>query len=206
MLRIDGAAQQATLVDQAATATLPNGSTLSIVGYPELIEHYDAYTANLYAVLLRMCGDKDRVRNGIHEARTYFGQEKFTLNFGEQSATPRLTIGSLPAPRGGYFVDGECATGRLLMQPDPHPEHADDPALHQHQGRQRYLATAGPIRPCPRSANRAPRRPPRAFSSPNPPWVGCPEARTPVTANRHRCQPPREGRYRRSTARTGSPS
>jgi hypothetical protein len=156
--------------------TLPNGTTLGAVGEPELIEHYDASSANLYAVQVRMCGGEDVVDgNGFHEARNYFGKEKFTLLFGEQSAQPRWPISERAEPRGDYLREGECAAGWVLFDlPEPVPTapltmrytniHGDDV-----RWRMPSDPPLSPLsRPCPE-----PQKTPLGDIEPVP-WVGCP--------------------------------
>ena len=127
---MDSAHTRRTIVEigSTATTTLPNGTRLSLVGSPELIEHYDSTIAYVYAVQIRMCGGSED-RNDFVHTRNRLEADFYELRVGD-TTPPLLTIDTRyklrerPTPVDFRDLDpGECANSWVLYQlPGPNQD------------------------------------------------------------------------------------
>jgi hypothetical protein len=128
---LQGDHQSAVTLGAAATARLPNGTTLAIVAGPEMIKYYapDPY---LYALEVRVCGGRehdDSSGDAFPTTRNYFYDQDFELSFDDMTLPPtNWIVPARPRPAGVQLTDGECATGWLLFG-TPAPTAATPPGL-----------------------------------------------------------------------------
>jgi hypothetical protein len=114
---LSGAGRVERTVDAATPVRLDNGTTVAIVGEPELIEHYTATIANLYAIQVRMCGGRitGEAYAGL-EPRNSFAAEAFTLKVDDLAPREYPVVRERPRPPLGHLDKGECAAGWLVYQ------------------------------------------------------------------------------------------